>query len=153
MRSLELKIPPLVLLLLSVVLMYALAIVLPQWRLPLPYKSALALAWAGAGGVVAALGVWAFRRQRTSVNPVQPEAASQIVRSGIFRYSRNPMYLGFALLLMGWALWLAHPVAFAVVPLFVLWLHAFQIKPEERILLQKFGAPYAQYLREVRRWV
>lgn len=153
MRALELKIPPLVLLLLFAAAMYGLAIITPQWRLPLPYRGALALAWALCGAVVTALGVVAFRRHQTTVNPVQPEAASQIVQSGIFRHTRNPMYLGFSLILAGWALWLAHPLSILCVPLFVLWLHRLQIKPEERILLQKFGEPYAQYLREVRRWV
>ncbi|PJK11467.1 protein-S-isoprenylcysteine methyltransferase [Lysobacteraceae bacterium NML120232] len=154
MRALELKIPPLLLVAILAAAMYAITRLTPQWVLPLslPMKASLAAVWVATGVVIAMLGVRAFRRHRTSVNPVQPDTASQIVSTGIFAHSRNPMYLGMVCCLMGWGLWLAHPLALPGVPLAVIWLHFFQIKPEERILLQKFGEPYAEYLRRVRRW-
>lgn len=154
MRALELKIPPLLWLALSAAAMYGSAALLPHWQLPLalPMRAGFAGLWVVAGVVIAALGVLAFRRHATTANPLTPEAASQIVSTGIFAHSRNPMYLGMALCLTGWALWLAHPLALLGVVLFIACLHWFQIRPEERILLQKFGEPYAEYLRRVRRW-
>lgn len=154
MRALELKIPPPVVMALLAVAMYAVARLLPQWLLPLPIsiRAGLAGVWIVAGIVIAILGVVAFRRHRTTVNPLRPDSASQIVTTGIFAHSRNPMYLGMVFGLTGWSLWLAQPLAMPGVLLAILWLHFLQIKPEERILLHKFGEPYAEYLRKVRRW-
>ena len=67
------------------------------WRL----GAALALAALGAGVCLA--GVASFRRARTTVNPLVPEQASSLVQAGIYRHTRNPMYLGFAILLVAWA--------------------------------------------------
>jgi protein-S-isoprenylcysteine O-methyltransferase Ste14 len=108
---------------------------------------------------IAALAMWAlagvaeFRRARTTVNPTTPQASSSVVDSGIYRRSRNPMYLGFLLALAGWAIQLGHLAALPVLPAFVLYMNRFQIAPEERALRAKFGAPYAEYTRRVRRWL
>lgn len=72
---------------------------------------------------------------------------------GIYRHTRNPMYLGQALVLLGGMLWLGSAVALLVVPLFVGWITRFQILPEERVLSARFGADYAAFRREVRRWL
>jgi protein-S-isoprenylcysteine O-methyltransferase Ste14 len=76
-----------------------------------------------------------------------------VVTSGIYRLSRNPMYLGFLLALAGWTVFLGNIIALALLPLFVAHMNAFQIKPEERALLAKFGPAYAQYMRTTRRWL
>lgn len=152
MRALELKIPPLLLAGLCAAAMYGMAAALPQWVWPLPMKAWLAGLSMVAGLAVAALGVLTFRHYRTTANPLQPQASTQLVTSGIFGYSRNPMYLGMALCLIGWALWLGHLLAWLGVPLFIACLQRLQIEPEERILLRKFGQPYADYLEQVRRW-
>ena len=68
-------------------------------------------------------------------------------------YSRNPMYLGFLLLLLALACYLMNVAAMALLPLFVLYMNRFQIAPEERFLLQKFGAEYQAYCERVRRWL
>lgn len=155
MRALELKIPPPLWLAVSAVLMYGATWAFPQWRWPLPFamRTMLAGMWGVAGVGMAVLGALAFRRHRTTVNPLQPQATTQLVTTGLFAHSRNPMYLGMVLCLTGWAVWLTHPLALFGVVLFIACLHWFQIKPEERILLHKFGEPYAQYLRRVRRWI
>jgi len=75
------------------------------------------------------------------------------VRSGLYRVSRNPMYLGMLISLSGWVLWVNSLTAFLLLPLFVFYITRFQIVPEERILLEKFGDDFAQYMREVRRWL
>jgi protein-S-isoprenylcysteine O-methyltransferase Ste14 len=106
---------------------------------------------AGLGSAMA--GVVAFRAHRTTVDPVHPDGATSIVSSGIYRISRNPMYLGFALMLSALAVQLDSVVALIGVPLFVLYMNRFQIKPEERLLTEKFGAQYETYLGNVRRWI
>ena len=94
-----------------------------------------------------------FRRARTTVNPFAPERTVNIVSSGIYRLSRNPMYLGMACILTGWAVWLWQVQAVLGVVLFVAWITRFQIIPEERVLTQKFDTEYRQYRQRVRRWV
>ena len=95
----------------------------------------------------------AFRRAKTTVNPITPEATTTMVTSGLYRFSRNPMYLGLLVVLIGWALFLSHPLAFAVLPLFVLYMNRFQIIPEEQILSAKFAHQFTAYKETVRRWV
>ena len=120
-------------------------------RPPLLLVPALALAVLGL--TVDAAGVLSFRRARTTVNPFAPERTVNIVSSGIYRLSRNPMYLGMACILTGWAVWLWQVQAVLGVVLFVAWITRFQIIPEERVLTQKFGTEYRQYRQRVRRWV
>lgn len=106
-----------------------------------------------AGILIAVAGVLEFRRVRTTVNPTTPHATSSMVRSGIFRHTRNPMYLGMLLVLAAWAVWLANPAAYAVVPAFLLYINRFQIEPEERILAGLFAGEFDAYRRSVRRWL
>jgi len=153
MRRLELRIPPLVVTLGFAVAMFGLAHAAPGLSFVLPGHVAIALALTALGGVVAAAGVIAFRRERTTVNPMTPDAASSIVCSGIYRVSRNPMYLGFLLALAGWAAYLSNAASALLLPAFVLYMNTCQIEPEERALLAKFGPPFAQYMSRVRRWV
>jgi len=105
------------------------------------------------GALTCLAGVRYFRRAKTTVNPMKPESASALVASGIYRYSRNPMYLGFLLMLLGWALWLSNASALLLLPAFVLYMNRFQICPEERALLSLFGPDYMQYRARVRRWL
>lgn len=157
MSRLELKIPPLLLMLIFAVLMFGCTHLLPLWQfIPVDFvfwRAGLAGAWCAAGIVIALLGVTTFRRAQTTVNPLNPQAASQLVQQGIFRNSRNPMYLGMLLVLFGWALWLADVSAFVPLPFFVWYLNQFQIKPEERALTALFGAAFLQYQQKVRRWL
>jgi protein-S-isoprenylcysteine O-methyltransferase Ste14 len=119
----------------------------------LPARSRLALGFVLAGIAVAAAGIVVFRRARTTVNPLKPDTASALVASGIFRLTRNPMYLGGLFCLVGWAVFLANVAAFLLLPLFVLYLNRFQIAPEERALTARFGADFAAYCGKVRRWL
>lgn len=152
---LDLKVPPALVVLLTGGGMWGLTRAFPALGLEWPMAVTLVLGITfGAVGVGLALaGVATFRRHGTTVDPLHPEAAGQVVRSGPFRRTRNPMYLGMALLLLGWALGLAHPLAFLGVPVLMAYLTRFQIQPEERALRAKFGAPYEAYLLEVRRWL
>ncbi|NIB41928.1 isoprenylcysteine carboxylmethyltransferase family protein [Pseudomaricurvus alkylphenolicus] len=98
-------------------------------------------------------GAISFRRARTTVNPLQPDAASTLVTSGIYRVTRNPMYVGFVLLLLSWATYLSSPVTLLLPLLYASYIQRFQIRPEEKALQQIFGKTFAQYRKEVRRWI
>ena len=104
-------------------------------------------------GVLLALPALAlFVRARTTMHPRAPERSSRLVTGGVYRFSRNPMYLALALFLLAWALWLGNGAALVWPALFAAYLTRFQIVPEERALAAKFGQEYAQYCRRVRRW-
>lgn len=105
------------------------------------------------GAWLAVAGVIEFRRASTTVNPMAPSDSSTVVDTGVYRYTRNPMYLGFLLVLFAWAAWLAAPWALLGPVVFVAWMTRFQILPEERALLERFGDDYRAYCRRVRRWV
>lgn len=99
-------------------------------------------------------GGWlAFRRANTSVNPLNPSVASSLVSSGVYRYSRNPMYVGFSLWLAAWALSLNSSWALLSIPLYMAYLQRFQIRPEERALQQLFGSAFSDYCAKTRRWL
>jgi protein-S-isoprenylcysteine O-methyltransferase Ste14 len=152
MKALELKVPPPALALLFAVTMWLLSASAPSLALTLPWRTLVAFIIWSAGFAIALAGLFEFRRAKTTVNPLTPEAASAIVISGIYRYSRNPMYVGLLLALLGWSVWLSHLLAFALLPLFVLYINRFQIEPEERALSVKFGGLFRDYRRSVRRW-
>lgn len=98
-------------------------------------------------------GVLAFRKQRTTVNPLRPERASAMVSHGIYRMTRNPMYVGMACMLLGLAVYLSVLVSFVGPVVFVAYITQFQIKAEERVLKRLFGTDYEQYCSHVRRWL
>lgn len=92
-------------------------------------------------------------RSRTTINPLQPERASALVTDGIYRYTRNPMYLSLLLLLFGYACELWNWPAFLAPLAYAAYITRFQIQPEERVLEAKFGEAYRAYKRRVRRWL
>ena len=153
MRTLELKIPPLAIMLITAAAMWLASSYAPSLGLAIPGRSAVALALVGLGLAFAGAGVLAFRKAKTTVNPTRPENTSTVVASGVYRFSRNPMYVGMLFVLTGWATMLSHPLAFLCLPAFVLYMNRFQIAPEERALSAHFGDDYDNYLRSVRRWL
>ncbi len=153
MRTLELKIPPVVIGLLLGAAMAAISRLTPAFGFVLPSGRIIAAGLTVAGLVVAILGVASFRRAGTTVNPLQPAAASQLVVSGVYRRTRNPMYLGMLLVLLGWGVFLAHALAFPSALAFIPLMNRLQIGPEEKILAARFGAEFAAYQSAVRRWL
>lgn len=152
MSSLELRVPPLAVVAVAAALMALIAWAFPVAEFRFTPPMALAGAMVGLGAAIAAAGVLAFRRARTTVNPMTPDASSSMVSTGIYRLTRNPMYLGFLLALVGWALMLGTLLALVPVALYVGYMNRFQIVPEERALRGKFGADYDAYAGRVRRW-
>lgn len=153
MQSLELKIPPVALTLLCVGLMWLVSAVWPGASFPVAGSSVLAIALAFIGVGIGVAGVLVFRRHDTTVNPTKPESTNSVVCDGIYRFTRNPMYLGLVIFLAGWAVFLENAVALLMLPAFVAYMNRFQIRPEEQALLAKFGPGYTEYMSSVRRWV
>ena len=152
-HPLELKVPPPVVALLVAVIMWGVSSFTPLMALPvvLRYVVAGTLAPLGVGIVVA--GLLTFRFAKTTIHPQRPEDATVLVSTGLYRVTRNPMYLGLLLILCAWALWRSAPWGLLGPAAFALYIHRFQIVPEERVLSAKFGSAYEQYTAQVRRWV
>jgi protein-S-isoprenylcysteine O-methyltransferase Ste14 len=153
MRSLELKVPPVPLAAVFAAAMFGVSLVAPAATFVIPGRTGIAIGLALLGAVIALAGVVAFRANKTTVNPLNPGATSTIVSSGVYRFSRNPMYLGFLLALAAWAIYLSNALAALLLPVFVAYMNRFQIKPEERALLARFGADFSRYVATVRRWI
>jgi len=157
MRSLELRFPPPLILVACAALMGGVAYALPVfglWRRGAwPFGLGAALGLVLAGGALGLGGVWEFRRARTTADPRAPARASTLVTTGVYGVSRNPMYLGLLLALLGWAAYLGNAATLLGPLLWVLLLNRLQIAPEERILRERFTEHYTRYAARVRRWV
>ncbi len=152
-HALETRIPPPIVAALMGAAMWWLASLSPMLDVPAGVRVAAALAIAAIGGLVAMKAGIGFRRAKTTIDPLKPQAASSLVTAGIFRYTRNPMYLGLLFLLVAWAMLLSSPFALLGPVAFVTYISRFQIVPEERVLAALFGAEYATYQSQVRRWL
>lgn len=151
--ALETRIPPPLIGLVAGLVMWLVARATPALAVTVPARRALAVLLGLAGLAVVAAGVVRFRHARTTVNPLDPAAASALVESGVYRITRNPMYLGFAVVLLGWVVHLASPPAVLGVVAFVAYMNRFQIIPEERALRANFPGAFDAYARKVRRWL
>ena len=153
MNALELKLPPPLQASVALLGMWLIARCFPAFDVVFAWHAALAILLAGIGGIWLVAGVLAFRRAQTTVNPLTPQATSTLVTSGVYRFSRNPMYVGLLFVLAGWGSYLANGLALLVLPLFVASMTRWQIIPEERFMAAKFGAEFDAYKRSVRRWL
>jgi protein-S-isoprenylcysteine O-methyltransferase Ste14 len=153
MRALDLKIPPLVLVLLTGALMWLSSWIAPAFGFVIGMRDFIAVAIALVGATTSILGIISFRRAGTTVNPLTPAASSSLVRSGIYTFSRNPMYLGFVIVLLGWGIYLSNALSLLFIPPFVIYMNRFQIEPEEDALRSRFGQEFDRYVRQVRRWL
>ena len=153
MTSFALRIPPVAVMVITAGLMGLVATLLPTLAFAVPGQAVVTSLLVAAGVVIALAGLARFRRAATTVNPMRPDNASSLVVSGIYRVTRNPMYLGMLLILAGWAIWLAHPLSLLGLPLFVVYMNHFQIRSEEQALRARFPEAFDAYARTVRRWL
>ena len=150
--KLELKIPPAIVFLICSALLWSISVLLPVFNFTLFVQFPLVILFLISGVALVLIAGFKFGQSKTSVNPIQPEKASALVTTGIYCFTRNPMYLGAALILIAQAFWASNYLAFSAVVLFMLYISRFQIQPEERILTDKFGKDYLSYQQKVRRW-
>jgi hypothetical protein len=123
----------------------------PVWQFP--SSLSLVIVFGGIGCAIGAASVLQFLLAKTTVNPFQLEAASQLVTGGIYRLSRNPMYLSLVFILLAWMFYLGSFSALLGVVLFIWYITKFQIKPEEEGLKHLFGDAFTAYCQRTRRWL
>jgi protein-S-isoprenylcysteine O-methyltransferase Ste14 len=151
--ALELRIPPPAVALLVAVAMWGVSLAGTAGSGKEIIRIALAAALAVTGVGCSASGVMAFRRAQTTSNPMKPETSTVLVRAGVYARTRNPMYLGLLLVLLGWAVFLRSPWVLPGPLAYILYITRFQILPEEWTLRSLFGADYDVYRSQVRRWL
>jgi protein-S-isoprenylcysteine O-methyltransferase Ste14 len=152
MLSLDSKIPPPAVVSVMAVVMWLISRAVPQLHFDLPGHNWLGATVVLAGFVTGSSGVLSFRKAHTTTNPMKP-GASTLVTRGVYAMSRNPMYLGGLIMLLGWAIFLLNGLAFVFLPVYVLYINRFQIEPEERVLSSLFGETYVAYQARARRWL
>lgn len=151
MKWLELKIPPL-----FVALIFGFLIWVMPFQVEIDNTIVLyivSITLFSIGSIVSILGVWEFKKQKTTVNPMSPQESNSLVIKGIYTFTRNPMYLGFLLWLFSLGVLLRNPISLIAIVLFVIYMNMFQIIPEENILEEKFDKEYLKYKENVRRWL
>ncbi len=153
MNALEHRIPPPLLALALMAAMEGVALLAAPTQVPVFLRLGVASALLVAAGGFGYPSVIAFRRAGTTIDPIRITRASTLVTSGVYRITRNPMYLTLALLLCAWAAWLGVALAACGPVAFVAFITRFQILPEERQLGARFGADYDGYRKRVRRWL
>ena len=153
LKKLENRIPPPAVAIVTGALMGVMAWLLPPADLPALIQSGIAAVLVVLSGLFGAPAIAAFRRAGTTINPVRIEKASTLVTGGIYRVTRNPMYVAMTGLLLALAIFLARPWLLVGPLFFMTYMTRFQIIPEERVMRAKFGESYADYTRRVRRWL
>lgn len=152
MSSLKLKVPPPIVLIISALLMWLLSEYFPTVS-ESSLRLVIAPILACSGFIIAVSGILSFRRVATTIHPTTPSKTSSLVTVGVYKFTRNPMYIGLLLILIGWAVFLFSLYSAFILIAFVLYLTEFQIKPEEEALLIIFGEEYEAYKKSVRRWI
>ena len=153
MSTLALKVPPPIAAAILAAAMWPISSATVALPMPTTVRISLVVLFAIAGAGFSLAGAIAFRRAKTTVNPMKPENASSLVVSGVYRITRNPMYVGLLLMLVAWCVLLSAPWAIAGPVAFFLYIGKFQIAPEEQVMSQKFGTDYLAYKARVRRWL
>ncbi len=153
MVNLEHRIPPPVIAVLTAAAMWAISPIGPHFAIDVDLKHILVALLVMIGIASDVLGILAFRASRTTVNPLKPECSSTLVTGGVYRITRNPMYVGIVFFLLAWAVHLSALLPLAGIVLFVFYITRFQIRPEERALERIFGEQYSTYCARVRRWL
>jgi protein-S-isoprenylcysteine O-methyltransferase Ste14 len=151
--TLELKIPPVLLTVLFAGMMWLVSRFTPGVTTPPELRITAVLVFAVAGSFIGLAAVVSFRRAKTTVNPMTPEASSSLVEGGIFKLSRNPMYLALLLALIAWGFHLGNLYSLALTAVFIIYMNRFQIRSEEQALETAFGDEFREYKRGVRRWL
>ena len=153
MMNLELKIPPLLVMVIFGVISWLISIYTSSvdWLVNIKLAASSLFFLIGSLFLLSSLGL--FRKNKTTVNPLEPKATSVVITTGVYSISRNPMYVGMVLYLLSWGFYLSNYFSILVSAGFIFWINVFQIIPEEKILTQQFGDQYKEYQNRVRRWI
>jgi len=149
----ELKVIPIVQVIIAMALMAAIQSTIPTFAYTLQLSNYISGSLVFIGIIIGFSAIYSFRKHQTTVNPSKPESSSTVVNSGIYHYSRNPMYVAMLLALLAYAFYLENLLAFVICGVFIWYISKYQIIPEERMLEKLFGQEYQHYCQQVRRWI
>lgn len=149
----KLKIPPVIVFFIALGLLFGTYYLFPDLVYSFLYQRLISRVFLIGGALCAFSGIIAFRLRSTTVDPMNPQKASTLVTHSIYQYTRNPMYVGMAMVLLGGIIRIGSPLGILSVLFFIWYITKFQIKPEEDALLKIFKEEYKSYCRKVRRWV
>lgn len=144
---------PIVLVIVLAMAMWLTGEFIPLFQTSFEYQARLAVFLLGVGVLMIGIAGYLFRKAHTTVNPETPEKSTYLVTSGIYQFSRNPMYMGFLLWLLAWAVWIGSFLNIVFLVAFVVLANRLYIEPEERALQQIFAQKFEAYVRKVRRWI
>lgn len=153
MNALELKVPPVVVVLIAAIGIYLTRSIVPMNVLSVEHSKLVFYAIFALGVIIGVTGALTFKLANTTVNPVEIAKASSLVTHGIFKYSRNPMYLAMLFILIGISIRMQNVFSPVFLVMFIAYMNRFQITPEERMLSNLFGQAYTNYVERVRRWI
>ena len=145
------KIPPPLIVLVLIVSIYFSSKKIDLINIPLQLEISIFIL--SAGILIFVNPVLQFIKSKTTVNPIQFEEVNKLVTSGIFKYSRNPMYLGMLMIVLSTSIFYLNIYSILTPLLFILWINKFQINREEEFLIEKFGDEYLSYKKKTRRWI
>ena len=145
------KIPPPILALVMIVLIYLSSFFIESTTFN--YQGSLSVLVLILGLACAIPSFKLFARYKTTISPLKPSDATALVTEGMYRYSRNPMYLGLLLLTIASTIWFGTWFGIIINILFIFLINFLQIIPEEEALLAIFGEEYEEYKKNVRRWI
>lgn len=148
----KLKIPPVLVLTIFSGIMFALAKFLPFGDFDFFGRKYLIFFLIGLAIIIGIVSLAQFIVSKTTMDPLHPSKTGLLVTNGVYRFTRNPMYLALLLALAAWGLWLGNAFNVLVLAGFVRYMNKFQIIPEEEVLLSKFAKEYSRYTTKVRRW-
>ena len=150
----HLRIPPPIVALIGILLIFLSKDYILILYLHPRLQNTLALIFLIIGFVIIFSATKEFKKSDTTVNPMKPETSTSLVTSGIFKYTRNPMYLGLTSILLASCFYFSSLLGIIVyVPLFILYITVFQIIPEEETMKGLFNDEYFDYCSKVRRWI
>ena len=149
MKSLENKIPPLIIVVFFLALIFLLKNFLEVFTFS--YQVYISFFFLCLAASFCLTSIIEFRKHKTTLNPLMPEESTALVTTGIFKFSRNPMYLSLLNLLIAFSIYLGSFLGLIIIPLFVVYINLFQIKPEEKAMLKLYGKEFENYCLNVRR--
>ncbi len=153
MANLRLKVPPVIQAATCIMAMWLLSRYMPLCSVEIVNRPLITAIFITIAGLLAIAAIVSFRKAKTTVDPRTPCETRELVITGIYNYSRNPMYLSLMLILIGLALLFGALSSFLMLPIFVLFMNRLQIEPEEEELERLFGESYREYKLNVRRWL
>ena len=106
-----------------------------------------------SGFIIILSAIILFKKYKTTITPLNPSNSTKLITVGIYKFSRNPMYLGLLLVLLGISFIINIIGGFLLIPLFILYLNLFQIIPEENAMVDLFKDEFLEYKKNVRRWI